>query len=315
MFKLRLSGVSPFLGSSISEILENNKVNEIDFPAEFFASVTPEALDLISKMTESDQYKRFSAKECLSHSWFTLPGLDKHLLKDVGYNLKKFNTGNIGKKDLSPDVTNEAQMLTPNLIKRALSNSKRESSVNEEEDDTLLSVKKDRFRRGSVMGIFPDSQNIQLEACPLPKSDIVQSSVAINQYNPFFSSSKTENEFPKSDDELDIPDEKEVSNETSTINIVSRSFIPEPSQFLESVPSNSITGVSKRIFQSNLCQILEKKPFRLAKSFIIDSNEKKSGPAREEAKFTYKISIKDTETSQRSDQAIKNPIQFNKPKK
>ena len=59
-----MSGIFPFTGNSIEEIIKCNKQGDIDYPLEFWKGVSNEALDLVMKMTEFDQYKRPLAKEC-----------------------------------------------------------------------------------------------------------------------------------------------------------------------------------------------------------------------------------------------------------
>lgn len=51
--------------------------------------MSPDAIDLVVKMTERDQYKRLTAKECLEHSWFEFGG-SGNLLKVAITNLQNF---------------------------------------------------------------------------------------------------------------------------------------------------------------------------------------------------------------------------------
>lgn len=49
--------------------------------------MTPEALDLVVRMTARDQYKRPSAKQCLEHSWFSVKLRNAPVLTAVVENL------------------------------------------------------------------------------------------------------------------------------------------------------------------------------------------------------------------------------------
>lgn len=69
---MRLTGIPPFGLDNTEEVFQRNRLGEIDFPAEFWSNTSPEALDLIMGMTNRDQYKRYTAQECLQHNWFSL---------------------------------------------------------------------------------------------------------------------------------------------------------------------------------------------------------------------------------------------------
>lgn len=66
----RLTGISPFISDLPEEVIGKNKRCEMIFPEEIWKNVSPEAKDLVIRMTIRDQYKRFSTKECLEHKWF-----------------------------------------------------------------------------------------------------------------------------------------------------------------------------------------------------------------------------------------------------
>lgn len=68
----------------MEEVVERNKQCEISFPVDAWKLVSKEALDLVVKMTERDQYQRLSAKECLEHRWFRVEELKGSLKKVLG---------------------------------------------------------------------------------------------------------------------------------------------------------------------------------------------------------------------------------------
>ena len=249
-----MTGVSPFLGNSVTEVLVSNRESEIEYPMEFWKNVSKEAIELVMKMTDSDQYNRPTAKQSLNHPWFSLTGLEKKFLNDVAHNLKKFDTENVGKRDRSPDAKDEGQFLTPNLLKRAMSNCKCRILPDNEEISDLLSTKRDRGRRGSLIGLF-DTNNIGRGLLPIPD---IKSSLTITQFNPFFSRFKPEeeckeNEFKseefKEDEESEIPCEKPPTNDIS-LKILARSIIPSYYSSVNLTDMEASEGVSKHIFDS-----------------------------------------------------------------
>jgi len=64
-----LTGILPFYAKAKEEIIAKNKKGDLLFPEEIWKTVTPDAKDLVMRMTSRDQYKRISAKECLEHKW------------------------------------------------------------------------------------------------------------------------------------------------------------------------------------------------------------------------------------------------------
>lgn len=65
-----LAGISPFAAPEVDEIIEKNKVGEVEYPADIFKGISQEALDLVENMLEIDQYKRLNASQCSEHPWF-----------------------------------------------------------------------------------------------------------------------------------------------------------------------------------------------------------------------------------------------------
>lgn len=85
----RLTGVSPFGEGDIQEILERNKICEIDFPKSLWGNISQEALDLVISMTNKDQYQRRTAREYLEHKWFSLKFRDNEPLNSALFYLFK----------------------------------------------------------------------------------------------------------------------------------------------------------------------------------------------------------------------------------
>ena len=67
-----LTGVIPFHGKNVQEILSNNKKGIIDYTESCWESVSSEAKDLVVKMVAIDPNERCTATEALSHKWFSL---------------------------------------------------------------------------------------------------------------------------------------------------------------------------------------------------------------------------------------------------
>ena len=85
----RLTGVLPFSGNSIEEILLANTEAGLYYRKDLWKNLSTEAFDLASKMVEIEQYTRLSVKECLSHPWFSMKQ-SKKVLKSTLINLKNF---------------------------------------------------------------------------------------------------------------------------------------------------------------------------------------------------------------------------------
>ncbi|XP_048403155.1 myosin light chain kinase 3 isoform X1 [Stegostoma tigrinum] len=64
-----VSGLSPFLGDHDTETMNNIIIANWDFDAEGFESVSEEAKDFVSNLLVKEKGNRFSAGQCLKHSW------------------------------------------------------------------------------------------------------------------------------------------------------------------------------------------------------------------------------------------------------
>ena len=65
-----LCGYEPFYGETDAELVDCNKAAKFDFPPEDWGHISPEAKDLVRKMSKANANERLSAKEALQHPWF-----------------------------------------------------------------------------------------------------------------------------------------------------------------------------------------------------------------------------------------------------
>lgn len=87
-----LCGYPPFNGNNDNEIMKAVKKGIFEYPAEEWSSVSKEAKDLVFNMLKYDPKQRFSAKDCLAHSWFKKYKqlADKKISQKALTKLKKF---------------------------------------------------------------------------------------------------------------------------------------------------------------------------------------------------------------------------------
>ncbi|KAG8060657.1 hypothetical protein GUJ93_ZPchr0002g24665 [Zizania palustris] len=71
---MMLSGTVPFPGATAAEIFECVLRGNLRFPPRTFASVSPEAKDLMRRMLCRDVSRRFSADQVLRHPWIVSRG-------------------------------------------------------------------------------------------------------------------------------------------------------------------------------------------------------------------------------------------------
>ncbi|KAF0933461.1 hypothetical protein E2562_018556 [Oryza meyeriana var. granulata] len=71
---MMLSGTVPFYGATAAEIFESVLRGNLRFPPRAFASVSPEAKDLMRRMLCKDVSRRFSADQVLRHPWIVNRG-------------------------------------------------------------------------------------------------------------------------------------------------------------------------------------------------------------------------------------------------
>jgi calcium-dependent protein kinase len=91
---IMLCGYPPFNGENDNEILNRIKTGKYVYPEEEWDNVSDEAKDLISKMLTFSPTDRYSASQCLGHTWLTEHNKKK---VDVNFsiralsNMKKFH--------------------------------------------------------------------------------------------------------------------------------------------------------------------------------------------------------------------------------
>ncbi len=66
-----LCGYEPFYGETDAELVEANKVAEVDFPDEDWSKVSPFAKDLVKKMMHKDPNERVNVEQAMHHPWLT----------------------------------------------------------------------------------------------------------------------------------------------------------------------------------------------------------------------------------------------------
>ncbi|KAL6633341.1 hypothetical protein ACP70R_026012 [Stipagrostis hirtigluma subsp. patula] len=71
---MMLSGTVPFHGATAGEIFEAVLRGNLRFPPRAFATVSPEAKDLMRRMLCKDVSRRFSAEQVLRHPWIVTRG-------------------------------------------------------------------------------------------------------------------------------------------------------------------------------------------------------------------------------------------------
>ena len=64
-----LCGYPPFDGDNNKEIFWAIMKQELQFDPEDWATISPEAIDLIKKMLTKDHSKRITISEALKHNW------------------------------------------------------------------------------------------------------------------------------------------------------------------------------------------------------------------------------------------------------
>ena len=91
IFYILLSGVSPFQANAYEEVLYKNKLGKIEFPRTDWENISPEAIDLVKKMTNLNPEARITAAEALVHKWFSISGARTKVLSSALENMKKYN--------------------------------------------------------------------------------------------------------------------------------------------------------------------------------------------------------------------------------
>lgn len=69
-----LSGMSPFGGDDKQETFCNITTANLDFPIQYFADTSDDAIDFIGKLIVKEPKKRLSCVQAINHTWLTTPG-------------------------------------------------------------------------------------------------------------------------------------------------------------------------------------------------------------------------------------------------
>jgi serine/threonine protein kinase len=92
-----LGGYPPFIEQNQRELFKKIKRGSFEFHPEYWAQISPDAKELISKLLTVDPDRRMSASKALSSKWIT--GSDEILAgKDLGANLDAFRKFNAKRK-------------------------------------------------------------------------------------------------------------------------------------------------------------------------------------------------------------------------
>jgi serine/threonine protein kinase len=79
---------------------------DITFEDSVWNRISNEGKDLTKKLVERDPELRISAKEALSHPWFTLEYTDAHSLAIAEFNINKYcNKGYFNVESIKPDFS------------------------------------------------------------------------------------------------------------------------------------------------------------------------------------------------------------------
>ncbi|CAL4114236.1 unnamed protein product, partial [Meganyctiphanes norvegica] len=86
-----LTGFLPFGGDTDQETFVQISRCELDFPAELFDEISPQAIDFIKSLLLRQPERRMSVRECLSHPWMNM---DKRQELSLSLDIKSLSTTN-----------------------------------------------------------------------------------------------------------------------------------------------------------------------------------------------------------------------------
>jgi serine/threonine protein kinase len=118
-----LTGIQPFQGKNLNDIITKNKEANIIFNNKQWNEISEEGQDLCKKMLAKKPEERISAKDALSHAWFSLKHSDSLILPSAQENMRKYNEG-INKqmnnmKDIKLEELSRIITASPLLIGRS----------------------------------------------------------------------------------------------------------------------------------------------------------------------------------------------------
>ena len=239
-------------------------------------NISSEALDLVVKMTECDQYRRLSAKECLSHPWFSTAQSPQKFLTCAMINLKEIGTDHQGQEHIK-EITRKVGLNTasPLFSKRTLPrNSSQNVLPSGVQADSPLFKEESRtpvptvHSRSSLFSIIRSKVNDSKATLSKFKQERVEKTTRSDMpINPFTNAilSAEENkeaEGNNEDDDYDyrkfsddgedegndeIPDERDSAVASGTVRSFTKSFMPEIDEIRKIPCLTWPEGVSKRL--------------------------------------------------------------------
>lgn len=114
-----LSGRTPFFGKNANEILLRNRECKIYFQEKYWKNTSPDAIDLILKLTDCNPEKRITAEEALKHPWFKVA----LSYKKNHENTEKKNVGAI-ENPISAELMSRINRKNSNVVSKQASDGK-----------------------------------------------------------------------------------------------------------------------------------------------------------------------------------------------
>ena len=224
--------------------------------------MSSEALDLVVKMTDSDQYKRPLAAECLKHPWFCVAKSNKKILRETLNNFinskEKLclleNTKN-GDDENNEKIKNLFEYYKRLNSKSTFENLRSDSPFENSKDSCTIFP----LLRSKSFGIeILQGKNFGLKLKLIEDSSVrVKSSLNKTIYNPFLcDESILKDDTNIEDDFDDIPDERIPRLKSKDI-LINRSFTPEKNE-VRIIPCIEI-GKSKTMLEKHFIYNMKSK--------------------------------------------------------
>jgi len=86
-----LCGFSPFLSSTQTGLFEKIIKAEYDFPDPEWTHISEPAKDFIRHLLVKDPEQRYTAQQCMEHSWLNSTSVNKEALGGIGSKMNKYN--------------------------------------------------------------------------------------------------------------------------------------------------------------------------------------------------------------------------------
>lgn len=155
-----LTGFLPFGGETDQETFVQISRCELDFPAELFDDISPQAIDFIKSLLLRQPERRMSVRECLSHPWMNI---DKRPESPLSLDIKSFSTTK-PKENIIPLALHsiKAESALSSETVSAISTTKSESDVKPTPSEN---IKKSEEEKPSV--------ETKIESKPAPKLPLI----------------------------------------------------------------------------------------------------------------------------------------------